>query len=304
MKFSLAFGAIMGSMFACLAAIAAPVHFSDESILGQYTAETTTPATEIKAATLRFNADNQLVLTTDRYDQEYVLSNVGDSDVVFDEDGEPNCDGDEPSCYYDAHTQIRLGRDAKGIPQVVISITTMDAFDDTGTSQETNTTALKWANTIPDAHSFYLNVAVPADLAKVMADCKAAVTPTIGFGGVNNWTTICTDLVSTVLFRDEIDVALPYLWKASAGSEKVKELTKKEFRTVVLAGALKRLKALDQKKLKVERKFLVAQFMSVANYILNQSDRIFVFQFADTAFVYSVNTKTKMIHEFLIRNQK
>jgi hypothetical protein len=266
----------------------------DPAILGEYALTPANKSAELQSVELIYNPSNELTLNT--IDNEYILTGPDKDGVIFEEDGEPNCDGDEGQCWYDVHTVARLGKvkNAAGeeVPQIGLEITRADAFDDSGKSEETLVYVFTWSKTLPYATPYYLETATPADLAKINTDCMATLNRmTMDINSFTNPIDICPN-PATYKYRDSIDDAFAYYIKSWYGpkSKDVKLLTPAQAKSKIFAKAKALARVYNGKSGPVDSKMLLDQINTVEAYAL-KADKIYFIQYLKEANLYLVDLK-------------
>ena len=286
---------------------AATYKLNNPVILGEYQLKKADKKSEVQKAELRYNVQNQLVVILDRNEQEFEISGPDKNGVIFEGTDEPNCDGDEPACYFDAETKITLTStkvNGDEVPQLVVEITVANAWKEDEAGEKT-TYVLNWVKELPNAIPFYTEAKNPRELDKVLTACKKVVEPTVGHGGVGNEADICGLGIETYHYRGSVGQTLSYFKKERIVTKKrLIRLNEETLNTRVFAGAEAKIKALNPNELKVGRKALIAESRKLKNYILKTSDIIYYYQFSNTAVLVTFNTGEQTITEYMIRNKK
>jgi len=287
------------------AAGATSFRLDDPKILGEYVLAKADKRSEVQTAQIRYDADNQLVIDFRDDDEGFPLSNPDKKGVILDYQDEPNCDGDEQACYYDAQISVTLGStvNKKGveIPQLTIEITSVNAYDEKDAG-ETTTYVLNWSREIPNAIAYYTNVPNPAQLTNLVQACEKVVEPTIGYGGISNAGDICTR-PATVKLRDPLNEAMT-AYIEDQGGRGVRVVSATELESLVFAPALEVIKKYDVNEIKVPQAALLAEAVKMQKYIVANSDAVYYHQYVYWAVLYIVNSKTKLVTSVYIRNQR
>ena len=107
------------------------------------------------------------------------MATPDDSGIIVQSNDEPNCGGEEEHCLYDGQVIVQLSTGVnqvgQTVPQLTIGITVYDAWDEPGVAYDSQSYVLNWTGRLPDAILYYLNVEIPADLGKIVTDCKTAL---------------------------------------------------------------------------------------------------------------------------------
>lgn len=303
MRFAVIVALGLSSVVSAPSAQASSYDLKDSSILGQYALTKANSASEVQTAELVYNNENKLVIRTERNESEYELSGPDSNDVIFDEEGEPNCGGEEERCLFDARTTIRLvGATVNGktVPQLSITITVSDAWIEDGSTDETTTYVLNWSKSLPYAIPFYLYAEVPADLKTLSANCKAKLE-TIKFDtetGYLNSNDICP-YTTAFQYRDDFDVAFEYLKKDWVGSRSVlRELSRQEVKSLVFDRA-RALAAKYKTAGGITAQDIIAQLDLAEAYVL-KADRVFAYEWGRHSQFFVVDTSTKTITYFSV----
>jgi len=289
-------------VLAASSAFASDYKLDDPAILGEYKLTKASKESEIQKVELIYSHDNELIVYTDRNDSQYPLTDPNKDGVVFEGEDEPNCgSGDEPSCYYDSRTTITLGKTTvrgKEIPQLVISITQSDAYDDTGANDFTTVYTLNWSKAMPDAIPYYLNAKDPSEWLNIKKRCEKVVGPTDGFGGIASVWDIC-GLSDTVKYRETIEEAWPYFVKDNVSkNEKLVKLSTSDVKKRIFGKMLAIIKKLDGRELKVSKQELKEQVMIQQEFILSKYDLFYHYQYFDTAYLIAIDKEGKLITSF------
>ncbi len=268
-------------------------------ILGEYTLQPRNKNSDVQTAQIRINVDKKIVVTLNDDDNEFELTEPNAKGVIYDGDDEPNCDGDEENCYYNASTVIRLktkGRGSKAVPQLQVTIEKVNAFNESGDDDSTTTYVLNWSRELPDALPFFTNAKTPASLSALLESCKTLVVPTVGQGGIGNFSDICTS-TNTYDYRGGFSEAFKYMLRARGGGSKkeTKKITPARLQSKVFGAVDKMIDGLESKDLKVSKKQLKAEVKKIETYILENSELLYLYQYTDTAIVFSVNKNEKVI---------
>ncbi|MGE3759387.1 MAG: hypothetical protein AB7H97_16610 [Pseudobdellovibrionaceae bacterium] len=271
------------------------VDLKDQAILGKYEINVPTDDESLDSAELRISEDKKLTLYYNN--NEYELTGPDKNGVVYSGDDEPNCDGDEPTCYYDVHTTVWLKSarvKGKQTYQLQVEIERDDAFDETGKSMSTEYYTLNWSEELANAIPFFTRANAPNELGELMENCNKAVEPTVGFG-VSNSNDICT-FNSTFKYRSPEKTAIRELIKFYSGrNSKVQKITAAQLQALVFDKNEEIIKNLDDKKIKVPVKDLLAEARKVQKIILKYSDWIYAKTKGPSAIVYSVNRASRTV---------
>lgn len=275
---------------------AADFSLSDPSILGEYTLSPAKKKSEVQSAKLRINPDNKLVLEVDRNTADYELTGPDDSGLVFNGDDEPNCDGDEPACYYDAQTTISLDSvkvGGKDVPQLTLKITEVNAFDDED-GGTINTYVLRFAHSLPDGIPFYTNTKLPAKLASLIKDCENAINPKKSVAG-HVKSLVCTRS-QTYEYRGSLRETLKYLFNDQYGTEakKPKQITEARLKKSIFPMIAKAIKSLGNDE-DTKNSVMAAQSREMRKYVLEAADRIYYIPYIDSGHIYVVDEESKLI---------
>lgn len=289
-------------------AFAADYGLDDPAILGKYKLAKAKKDSEVQSVELIYNHDNELMVYTDRNGNEYVLHEKPDKNgVIFDSEDEPNCDGDEPHCYYDSRTTITLTKTTvrgREIPQLILSITQSNAWDETGQDDFTSTYILNWSKPLAYAIPFYLNAKDPREWQVIQKNCRQTVEPTEGLGGLNSPWEVCA-ASETKKYRDTLEKAWPYYAKDNfADKSKVKRITANDIKRRVFRKVISIINKYDDRELKVSKDKLREQVRLQQDYVLANYDTFYHYQYFDTAYVIAVDTKQKLIFEMRIDTKK
>lgn len=281
----------------------------DASFLGQYNLVKADSKSELQSAKLVYNHSSTLVIQTDRNEDEYELSEPNKDGVIASVQGEPNCDGGEDVCTYDAEVVIKLlpGVNDKNetVPQLSIEITTDNAFDDSGNSQDTQTYILNWTNKLDDAIPYYVEVETPADIKAIAAQCSAALAKIQFDDKVSylNSNDVCPHPTS-VVYRDSFDTAFKALkneWVGEKQMSKIKLLTPAQVKSEIFNKA----KALARKYTgkvggTVTAKDIVAQIEKIEGYVKSK-DKVYAYPSVRGMAMFVVDSKAQTIVQFDIR---
>lgn len=283
-------------------AFASDYKLDDPAILGEYKLAKANKGSEIQKVELIYSHDNELIVYADRNDSQYPLTDPNKDGVVFEGEDEPNCgSGDEPSCYYDARTTITLVKTTvhgKEIPQLVISITQADAYDDTGANDFTTIYTLNWSKKLPDAIPYYLNVKDPRDWQSIQKKCLKTVEPTDGLGGISSVWDICGQS-ETVKYRETIEEAWPYYVKDNVSkNEKLVKLSPSDVKKRIFGKMLAIIKKLDERELKVSKEQLREQVKLQEEYVLSKYSLFYHYQYVDTAYLIAIDKDGQLITSF------
>ena len=296
------------SLILCLWSVstfAAEYKLDDPAILGEYVLIHPNKKSEIEKAYIRYNHDNQLVVNVDRNDGEYPLSEPDKgSDVVYSGEDEPNCDGDEPACYYDSKIEIELtstvAKSRQHLPKLTLTITETNAFDDDDAGT-TTTYELVWSKEIPDAIPFYVTAEPLTALARLNRECERVVKPT-QYDGIGQAKDICA-YEGNYKYRDAFGPAMADFLRNNSVRKDTKRTTPAALKKV-FAQHITKIKNLKQKDLKVPKKDLVAQAKKVHEYILDSYKTFYTrkHSYGGDITVYAVNFEEQMITEFTINS--
>ena len=276
----------------------------DPALLGQYTLVKPNAKSELKTAKLVYNHDNVLVVMTDRNDSEYEISEPNEKGVIFDFQDEPNCDGDEPHCFYDSQVTVKLGSgkdvNDNAVPQILIEITVSDAWDDSGVSYTKETYVLNWSKALADANPYYLNVKAPADLAALSKKCKATLAKIAFDDKVSylNSNDICP-YVSAFEYRASFKDAFTQIktdWVGEKQVSKVKLLTPTQVKAEIFDKA-KALAAKYKAKGPVTSKMIIEQINKIEAYVASKS-KVYAYQSLRGMSMFVVDEETKIITHF------
>lgn len=299
-------------LIASLLVLAAPTvqastyDLGNPAILGQYTLATPDSSADLQKAELIYNNDNQLVVVTERNEEEYLLTGPNAGDVVYSGEGEPNCDGDEPTCYYDVETTIKLtsttNTAGETIPQLAITITVSDAWIEDGSSDATTTYVLNWAKTLPYQIPYYVNVETPADLKALVTSCNAVLGKLSydGATGYLNVNDVCP-WVSAFQYREPQADAIENLlsgWVGSRQRASLRELNPAEVKTVVFDKA-RALASKYQAKDGIAPQDIVAQ-LDLVEAFTQKADRVYYVTSGRHAELFLVRETTKSIVRFQV----
>ena len=300
MKTSLLFSLI----FVASSAFAKDYKLTDPAILGEYKLENANRKSEIKKAELVYNEDQVLVVRVDRNDEEYELSGPDKNGVVF--EGEDECNagsGDEPNCYYDAETIIKLDSvtvRGETIPQLTIQITVMDGYDED--YQKTTKYVLNWSRELNHAIPYYTNTKNPRALHQIIETCNRELND-LEYDDVTRYTNtndICP-FARSVKYRD-LNKALAALQKTDLG-EDMKEVTESEAKQLFQQAKNLAKKYKGKGGSSVTPKKIVEQINKVEEYVL-AADQIYYYPFFDSAEFVIVNKDKKIITRFGIQIKK
>lgn len=271
------------------------VDLKDPAILGKYQINVETKEETLNTAELRFSEDKKLTLYYNN--NEYELTGPDENGIVYDADDEPNCDGDEEVCMYDAHITIWLrNATVKGERtfQLQVELSTDDAFDETGKSMSTEIYKLNWSEKLANAIPYFTRANDPKELLALMESCNRVVEPTVGFG-VPNSNKICTHN-STFKYRSPEKTAIKELIKFYSGkASKVKKVTPAQLKALIFEKNEENIKKLNRNKIKVPIKDLLTEARKVQNLILKYSDWIYAEAEGPDAIVYSVNRESRTV---------
>jgi hypothetical protein len=274
---------------------------TDEDILGKYVLHKANKKSDVQWAEVKFNTDNKLVVITNRDDNQYELTGPDKNDLVFTGTDEANCDGDEPSCVYDAETKIWLSK-VKGGPQLTIDISTDDAFDESGKSAETTEYLLDWDKDIPDAIPFYTNMKKnPKPVETLIAACKAAIKSELG-KAISNAGEICSN-PNSVKYRGDFDKAWKWFvndWVGEHNAKDVKKYSDKKLQGLFDKQIEEINKIADKDLVKLSKADLVQQATKVQKYISENSDSVYVHLVSGNVSVFSINEKAKIIVNYTL----
>lgn len=279
---------------------AAQYRLDDPAILGEYALEKPDKKSDVQKAVVRFNADNDLIVDFKGDGEGFVMTGPKRGGVVVDFQDEPNCDGDEEACYYDSQITIRLQETEKSgvrIPQLIIEVTSMNAFDDQDQG-ETTTYVLNWKREIKNGVAYFLNVKNPRDLTTIYNRCKKEIEKTIG-SGVHNLARICSN-PKTVKFREPADEAVQAYIDEWDTKGEGRFLTPAKLKQLVFDKSLRDLEKIDESELKIPKAEVIAQAQAIYDWITTNSTRIHYHDFASIAVLQVINDDKKLITTFMI----
>jgi|GEM_PF-2909212 len=275
----------------------AKTHFdlNDKAILGTYKLVKPDKKSDLKTARIKINSSRKLVITTDRTDDEYELTGPDEKGVIYsDNSGEPNCDGDESSCSYDAAVEIKLGStkgDDGDIPQVKIEITVAYAWDkncgehdgEKACKDDHFEYVLNWSGTNPDDVSYYKELK-NTRLQKLSKACDDVMgdlfveTPRVNYFGRD----LCSAPVSSFHYRSSFEEAFPYVLQEWLGGNQKQPEEVKASEVKALFARAKKLASLykNDKAGKVTSEEMIAQVEKIEAEVLKY-DRYFAVPLLD-----------------------
>ncbi|MCB9073604.1 MAG: hypothetical protein H6623_08275 [Bdellovibrionaceae bacterium] len=284
----------------------------DPAALGEYTLIKKNSKSDVQKAELIYNNDNQLVVRTDRFDQEYELSSGDKDGVVYTGEDEPNCDGGEDVCEYDLQTTIKLLSttvDGKEMPQLSIEITIANAWDEDGKDNYTNTYILNWSKTLPYAIPFYLNALVPEEAQALNQSCMENLKDIeydFETTSYHSATDICPN-PDYFTYRNDLDEAFPYLkngWLGKKHASQVQEVSKEDVKKLVFDAAKNLAQQYQAKKASLTSATIISEIEKIESYALNAGDRYFIYPNYRSMGMFIANTKNKTIVRLMIQVSK
>ncbi len=279
---------------------------TDAAIRGEYKLVKTNSKSEIQKAEVVYNADNALVVRVERNDGEYELSEPNKNGVVF--EGEDECNagsGDEPNCYFDAKTIIKLQPvkvRGEEIPQLTIEITVMDGYDEN--YEETITYVLNWSKSLDHAIPYYINIQSPPALKQLSTACELELKD-IGYdsaAGYLNVYDICPH-ASTFQYREPFSKSFEALkkeWVGKNSKDSLEEITPKEAKQLFNKARALAKKYKKKKDSSVTSKKILAQIKKVEDYVL-AADQIYFHKYIRDAMFFVVDKDKKIISRFGIK---
>lgn len=287
-------------------AFAMPVQ---HDFLGQYQLAKPDKASKIQKADFIYNNDNVLVVVTNRSEQEYEVNEAAEDGVIYEGSNEPNCDGDEPQCWYDSATSIRLKTinvDGRQLPQLTITITVSNAWDEVGKDDITTTYVLNWTKPLSHAIPFYVNTQTPAELDQLSKSCRSELKNLehergAGYINVND---VCPYVWSAQLREPFDEALLNYLRSLQSGRNrrKVEKVSAEELSNKVFKPARALANKYEPKKANSPSRAKILAQIDLIEEFAARSPVIYTYKSSmREAMIVLVDPETKISSQFDIK---